>query len=48
MDDLSYGGGGLKTMLTLDQLSMINHDESGIIDQDAFNYYELMSNQGKN
>ena len=32
-------------MLSLDQLSLINHDESGTIDLDAYNYYELMSNQ---
>ena len=33
-------------MLSLDQLILINHAESGTIDLDAHDYYELMSNQG--
>ena len=33
-------------MLSLDQIHTVNHDESGIIDQELFNYYELLANQG--
>ena len=46
IEDLTYAGGNAKQMLPINQLSMANLDESGIIDTDMLNYWELLFNQG--
>lgn len=48
IEDLTYAGGNAKQMLPINQLSMANLDESGIIDTDMLNYWELLFNQGNN